>query len=137
MSSAIAWLARDAFALRRQIDREIAHLRLRAQIIVAHEAVEVERRRRPGIGLDRGQLRQVLQPVGRRLQHAVRLLERRALRQIDDDLDLRLVVERQQLHRDVLGDEQRADGDAWRAPTEIRKIFERDRPFSSGVAMRM
>ena len=100
-----------AFALRLQIDREIAHLRLRAQIIVAHEAVEIERRGGSRIGLDRRQFGQVLQPVRRGLQDAIRLLERRALRQIDDDLDLGLVVERQQFHHDVFGHEQRADRD--------------------------
>ncbi len=94
-----------------QIDREIALLRLVAQIVVAHEAVEVERRRRAGIGLDRGQLRQVLEPLGGGHQRAVGLLQRRSLRHVEHDLDFRLVVERQQLDAHVLGGEQRADGE--------------------------
>ena len=45
-----------ALGLGREIDLQIALLRLVAQIGVAHETVEVERRGRARIGLDRGQL---------------------------------------------------------------------------------
>ena len=100
----------SALSLGLEVDREIAHLRLGAQIVVAHQAVEVERRRRARIGLYRGQLGQVLQSVGRRHQDAVCVFERRAARQIDENLNLRLVVERQELDCHVLGDEERACG---------------------------
>ena len=40
------------------------------------------------------------------------------MRQVEHDLDLRLVVERQQLHPHVLGGEQRAGGDGRRADDE-------------------
>ena len=112
VGEAVADVERDrvagagAIALADEIDREVALLRLVAQIIVAHETVEIERRRRAGVGLDRGQLGKVLQSLGRSHQRAVGLLEARALRQIDDDLDFGFVVEGQQFDGDVLGHEQ-------------------------------
>ena len=78
-----------------QIDGEIALLRLVAQVVMAHQAVEVERRRRAGVGLDRGQLRQGLEPLGGGHQRSVGRLQRRSLRHVEHDLDFRLVVERQ------------------------------------------
>ena len=126
-----------AFALRLQVDGKVAHLRLVAQIIMAHQPVEVERRGSSGIGLDRGQFRQVLEAVGGRSQNPVGRLERRAFRQIDDDLDFRLVVEGQQLD-DAHPWWRRANRrPALRGRREIKKIFERQRPFSSGVATRV
>jgi hypothetical protein len=96
-----------ALRLVEEVDREVALFGVGADVIVAHQAVEVERRRRPGIGLNRHELRQVLQPLGRRHQGAVGVLEARPMRQVEDDLDFRLVVERQKLHPHVLGGEQR------------------------------
>ena len=78
---------------------------------MAHEAVEVERRRRPRIGLDRDKLGQVLEPVGRRHQRAIGFFEARAMRQVEHHLDLRLVVEGQELDAHVLGHEERAGGE--------------------------
>ncbi len=98
-----------ALALGQQVDLEIALLRQLAQVVMAHQPVEVERRGGAGIKLDRGQLGQVLQPGGGRGQIALGIFERRTLRQVDHDLQFRLVVERQQFHRHVLGDEQDAD----------------------------
>ena len=59
---------RDAMArartlpFRQKVDREIALLRVLAQIIMADKAVEVEWRGRSRIGLDRDELGQRLQP---------------------------------------------------------------------------
>ena len=78
-----------------EIDREVALLRIRAQVVVAHEAVEVERRRRARVGLDRRQLGQVLEPLGRGHQRPIGFFQARAVRQVEDHLDFRLVVERQ------------------------------------------
>ena len=99
-----------ALALRRQVELQVAKLGILADIVVAHETVEVERRRRPRMGLDRQQLRQIGQPIGRLGQDPVRLLQRGPFRQVDHHLDFRLVVERQQLHRDVLGVDQHRRG---------------------------
>ena len=128
MSSAMAWLARLRSPLATEIDRQIALVRIRAQVVVAHEAVEVERRGRAGIGLDGGKLGQVLEPLGRRHQRTIRLFEARAARQVDDDLDLRLVVERQQLDAHVLGREQRAG-------RERREADGDEEELSSGSAL--
>ena len=110
-----------AVVLRRQVDVEVAHLRLAAHVVVAHQAVEIERRRRPRIGLDRHQFRQVGEAVGGVFQHAVGRLDARAVRQIEHDLKLGLVVERQQLHHHVLGVEQHAHRDGGRADREQKR----------------
>ena len=81
VGEALANIQRDgvtrpfAVVLGRQIDGEVAHLRLAAQIIVANEPVEVERRGGARIGLDRDQFRQVGDAVGCGLQHTVGLLD--------------------------------------------------------------
>ncbi len=110
------------FAFRLEIDRKIPRLRIGAKIIVAHKAVEVEWRGRPRVGLDRCQLGQVLQPGGRRHQRPIRLFERGAFRQVDDHLDFRLVVERQQFDRDILRAEQRANANS-REPHRDQEYF--------------
>jgi hypothetical protein len=53
MSSAISWLDRSRSLFGGQVERQVAHLRFRAQEIMAHEAVEVERRGGAGMGLHR------------------------------------------------------------------------------------
>ena len=49
-----------------------------------------------------------VEPFGRGHQDTLRRLELAPSRQVDHHLELGLVVERQQLHRNVLGVEQRA-----------------------------
>ncbi len=65
------------------------------------------------ISPDRGgrQLGKILEALDRRAQEALGVLKRRALRQVDDDLHFRLVVERQELHPYGLGCKQRAGRD--------------------------
>ena len=99
-----------AVAARRQIEMQFAELGRFAHVIVPHQAVEVERRRRAGIGLDRAHLRHLARDVGDGEQRALGVLQRGALRQIDHHRHFRLVVERQQLHRHALGVEQHAHG---------------------------
>ena len=71
ISSAMAWLARLRSPFGCRLIARSPMLGRPAQIVMAHEAVEVERRGRAGIGLDRGQLGNVLEPLGRRRQHAI------------------------------------------------------------------
>jgi hypothetical protein len=59
------------------------------------------------------------------------VFERRALRQVDDHLQLGLVVEGQQLDRHVFGREQDADAERRR---DHRNSSERLRPVKSGRA---
>ncbi len=113
----LAHLERDrvararAFVLGDEVDREITELGAPADVIVAHEAVEVEGRRRPGIGLDGPQFGQIRDRPGEIEENALRLLERAALGQIDDDLEFGLVVEGEKLDGHRLRVEEREGGD--------------------------
>ncbi|GBD41362.1 hypothetical protein HRbin39_00743 [bacterium HR39] len=80
-----------------------------------HEAVEVERRAGSRVELDRLQLRQVRQRLRHGEQRALRRLQRAALGQVHHHLQLRLVVEGQQLHRHVPRVEQRHGGEGGEA----------------------
>ncbi len=115
----LADLERDLVALAvprglgREIDLQVALVRPTAQIVVPHQPVEVEGRRRAGMGLDRDHLRQRQHRPRRVLRHPVGGLDRRALGQVDHHSELGLVVEGQELHRHMLGVEKphRAEGD--------------------------
>ena len=97
-----------ALAARRQIQVQFAELGCLADVIVPHQTVEIERGRGAGIGFDRADFRQPARYVGDRKQRALGVFQRGALGQIDHHRHFRLVVERQQLHRHRLGDEQNA-----------------------------
>ncbi len=99
-----------AVGLGRQVEMQFAELGRLANIVVPHQAVEVERRRRAGIGLDRAHFRHFARGVGDRKQRALGVFQRGAFRQVDHHRHFRLVVERQQLDRHALGVEQHADG---------------------------
>ncbi len=110
-----------AIALGLQFDLQLADFRPASKIVVAHEPVEIERRGRADIGIDRHHLRHGLDPIGGFDQRAFGIFQGRAFRQIGHDLQLGLVVERQQLHRHGLGDKQHAgrngrDADAREEP---------------------
>ena len=78
------------------------------QVVMAHQSVEVVRRRRAHIRLHVhhfGLLRASLRASA--LRHPRGLFERGAVRHVDDHLELALVVERQHLHLDELEVEQR------------------------------
>ena len=91
---------------RGEIDLQFAQFRPLAQIIVPDQAVEVERRRRAGVGLHRGDLGQAAGDIGGGKQRPLGVFEAGALGQVDDHRDLGFVVERQQLDRHGLGGEQ-------------------------------
>ena len=102
-----------ALALLGQVDLDVAHVGHGAEIVVADEAIEVERGRGAGIGLERDDLWHVLDQGDGGLEDAVGVFDRGALGEVDDHLEVGLVVEGQQLDRDGLGIEQaeRADGE--------------------------
>ena len=95
-----------------QVDLQVADLAAAAQVVLAHQAVEVDRRGGAGIGLVVGHLGHRRQVRAEFVQHRGGLLHRRAGRHVDDDLELRLVVERQHLQQHQAGGRQRQrDGD--------------------------
>ena len=100
-----------ALALGQEIDLDVAQLRRRAEIVVADQTVEIERCGGAGVALERDGFGNFRGAIDRRLEHAIGVLDRRALGQIDDDLQIGLVVEGKELDRDVLGVEERERGD--------------------------
>ena len=97
-----------AIALGQQGNHQIALLRLGAQEVVPHQAVEIERRRGAGIGLHRHHFGHLAGYRRGGLQHAGGAFEAGPLGQVHHQLDLALVVEGQQLDRDRLEIEHRA-----------------------------
>ncbi|MPL73164.1 hypothetical protein SDC9_18957 [bioreactor metagenome] len=95
-----------AVGLVRQVDLYVALIRVFAQVVMPHQPVEVERRRGAGVGLHRDHLGQLRHHLGHLLRHRIRRLDRGALGQVDHHAQLRLVVEGQEFHRDVLGVEE-------------------------------
>ena len=95
-----------AVRLRRQIDRDVTLIGGRTHIGVAHEAVEVEGGGGACMGLHGHHFRHVEDGSADGLGNGIGCLDGRALRQVDCHLQLRLVVEGQELHRDMLGVEQ-------------------------------
>ena len=97
-----------AFLLVQQLHLDLGQPGVVAQIVVTHHAVEVERTRGAGIGLqcrDLGDLAQLLRHLAR---HVGGRRQGGALRHVDHDRELRLVVVRQHLHRHRGGVEHRA-----------------------------
>ncbi len=82
-------------------------MRKLAHEVVPHEAVEVVGRRGADVGLDVGDRRLSQRRLRERRGHARRLLQRRAFRQVHDDLELALVVEGEHLHLDEAERHQR------------------------------
>ena len=87
-----------AVVLRFQIHLQVAQFRPLAQEVVPHQAVEVERRGRAGIGLNRRHFGKCFDDFAGLQQRPFRRLQRRTFGQIDDHLQLGFVVERQELH---------------------------------------
>ncbi len=109
-----------ALGLGRQGELDVAEVGFGPQIGVPDEAVEVEGRRGPGVGLGGDDLRHGERRARDRPRDRVRRLDGSALRQVDRDGEFRLVVEGQQLDRDVLGVEQASEANV-SAPTASRK----------------
>ena len=76
------------------------------QVIVAHQAIEIERRGRAGIGLDRHDLGDFQHFFRQTLGHVGGDRQGGAGRHVDHHVELRLVVEGQHLDRHILGVEQ-------------------------------
>jgi hypothetical protein len=84
---------------------DIGDVRSATQEVVPDETVEIERRGHAGVDLIVEDLWLGPQRGGHFARHPRGLLKRRALGEVEDDLELRLVVERQHL------DLHRADAD--------------------------
>ena len=88
-----------ALALGCQHHRQITLFRAGAQEVMTHQAVEIERRGRPGIALQRLHLGQGAGHGRRPREGTLSGLETGSLGHVQHDLKLGLVVEREQLHR--------------------------------------
>ena len=91
-----------ALVLVHEVHLQIAVFRLLPQVVLAHEAVEVDRGRGAGVGLVVGHFGDGRDVRAHRPQHGCRVLDRSPGRHVDDDLQLRFVVEGQHLHHDPL-----------------------------------
>ena len=80
-----------------QVYLDVAHLAAAAQVVLAHQAVEVDRPGGARVGLVVGHLRHGGQVGGQLVQHGGGGLGRGAGGHIDDDLKFALVVKRQHL----------------------------------------
>ena len=99
---AISWLCAVALVLVDEVDLQIAVLGQLPQVVLPHEAVEVDRRRGAGVALVVGDLGHRRDVRAHRAQHGGGALDRRSGGHVDDDLELGLVVERQHLEDDQL-----------------------------------
>ena len=92
-----------------QVDLQVAILRRLPQVVLPHQAVEVDRRGRARIALVVGHLGNRGHVRAQRAQRGGGVLHRRARRHVDHDLEFRLVVERQHLQHHPLhdGEQQR------------------------------
>ena len=107
-----------ALVFRFEVDLQVALPGLAAQVIVTDQAVEIEGRGGPYIGLDVGQFIQIAQLGGGGHEDPFRRLQAGPVRQVGDDLDLGLVVEGQQLDGHRLGGEEHAGGNGDGGGTE-------------------
>ena len=122
----MAWLCSSRCVLVDQVDLEVADLAAAAQVVLAHQAVEVDRRGRAGIGLVVGHLGQRGQVRAQLVRTARGALHRRAGGHVHHHLELGLVVEGQhlQLHQAQHRQQQRAG----------RSARPRPRPAATGCA---
>ena len=90
-----------------QIDLDVALFRQGAQVVLADQAVEIDRAGRAGVGLIVGDILLERQFGTDFVQHARRFLKRRADRHVEDDLEFALVVEGQHFQDDELEVSQR------------------------------
>ena len=109
-----------AIVLAEQVHLDIGDVRSAAQIVMAHQAVEVERRGRAHVGLEIDHFRLVQRRRGERAGDARGFFERGAVGHVHDHLKLALVVEGQHLDLDELEVEQRHEPSS-RNTTPARK----------------
>ena len=125
-----------ALLCRQQVHLDVGLIRLAAHVVVAHQPVEVIGAGRSGISLVVQHVRLPRKFFAQRLGDARRLLQRRAVGHIDDDLQLALVVERQHLyaHQSQRHQRHRDQQDSTATPIKNRTRLRADR--ISGVMMR-
>ena len=95
-----------ALVLVHQVHLDVADFAAGAQVILAHQAVEVDRGCRAGIRLVVGHFRYAGQVGAEFMQHGGSFLDWRAGRHIDNDLELGLVVEGQHFEQHQPGGRQ-------------------------------
>ena len=108
-----------ALVLVHEVHLQIAVFRLLPQVVLAHEAVEVDGCRGAGVGLVVGHFGNRRDIRAHRPQHGCRVLDRSPGRHVDDDLQLRFVVEGQHFHHHPLEcrkERRQHDGDQDRDP---------------------
>ena len=113
-----------ALVLVDQVDLQVADIGAAAQVVLAHQAVEGDRRGGAGIALEVSALRAPWPRHAPVLQQRVGGLQRAAFGHVDHDLEFGLVVERQHLqdhrldhHQAGGGQHQHAHGREQQAPT--------------------
>jgi hypothetical protein len=130
--------ARDVVALAAavmlvdQVDLQVADVGALAQVVLPHQAVEVDRRRGAGVALHAGDFRQLADFRGEFAQHPVGGFQRAALRHVEHHLELALVVEGQHLqhhqfdHRQAgrAGHQQQHRGEQQQTPARGLRAFE-------------
>ena len=92
-----------ALRLSNKVHLDIGDIGPAPQEVMAHQAIEVVRRGDARVGLEIDDLGLLLDDRGKLAGDACRLFERSPLGHVDDDLELALVVERQDLHLDEAG----------------------------------
>ncbi len=125
----MSWLCALRSPLRDEVHLDVRDVRAAAQEVVAHEAVEIERRGDAGVDLVIGDLRFRADGGGDLARGLRGAFERAALGHVQDDLELALVVEGQHFHlhpaeRDGRHREQQQRGDRAEkkpAPARLRE----------------
>ena len=125
-----------AFMAREQIDLKVGNRRPRAQKVVPHQAVEIERRRRARVNLHVAHFRLRQQRVRHLPRHRRGLLQRAVIRHVEDDLELALVVEGQHFHLHETkrnqreGPEQQNNDARQKSPAPFRVVDEVAHPLT-------
>src|SRR3546814_3970542 len=83
-------------------DLQVAEIGAGAQVVLPHQAVEVDRRGGAGVALVVQYLRHLVEHRGQLGEQRAGVFQRTTLGQVDHDLQLRLVVEGQHLHHHQL-----------------------------------
>ncbi len=94
-----------------QVHLDVRHMVAAAQVVMADHPVEVEWGGGADVQLQVGDLGHLGQRQAHVLCQCGRRFQRRVLGQVDDDLHLVLVVEREHLHRYGPGEEHRCSGE--------------------------
>ena len=119
---------RLAFAFGHEIDLDVGHVRAAPHEVMAHQAVEIERRRHARVNLIIRHFRFGAHGGGNFARGLRGAFERAAFRHVENDLELALVVERQHFHLHPADADQRhrakqqADDAREKNPTPLRRV---------------